>query len=183
MQVANVMGTQMGPSRYSITNPVVMPVHELDNAPLNGRRVAATPEICNQIICGFTSQAQAGPDLLYACAQAGHVGTRPGCADAMCKSISGGQCTGTPDLGPRKTYLQPPTADPLPFNFCEPVQVTDPRALTPPLPSITPSRVPIKSSPGVYMSELSGVCGFSQWVDQNKGIAAILVVVGFLATR
>ena len=182
MQVANVMGTSMGPSRFSISNPVVMPVHELDNAPLNGQRVAATPEVCNQIICGFISQGQAGADLLYACSQAGHVGTRPGCADSMCKAISGGRCAGTPTLGPRKTYLQPPTANTFPFNFPEPLQVLDPRALTPPLPSITTPRIPITAAPG-STGELSGVCGFSQWVDQNKGLAAILVVAGFLATR
>ena len=183
MQVANIIGTRMGPSRFSIGNPVVMPIHELDNAPLNGARVAATPEVCNQIICGFLSQGQAGADLLYACAEAGHVGTRPGCQDAMCRSISGGLCDGPVITEPRQRYVQPPTANSLPFSFPEPVQVVDPRALTPPMPSITPVRAPLTAAPGTSTTDLLGMCAFNQWVDRNKGLAAVLVVAGFMAMR
>ena len=175
MQVANVMGTQHGSPRYRIGSPVVMPVHSLDNAPLWGGRVAATPEICNQIICGFIPQAEAGQDLLYACSQAGHVGARPGCADPMCRAISSGQCNQPPVLEPRPEYIQPPTANTFPFSFPRPTPVVDPRALTPPLPSISPAR-----RPEVPVSGPLGSCGFAGWVDDNKGIAVALVVAGYL---
>ena len=178
MQVANVMGPRHGSPRYRIGSPIAMPVHALENAPLGGGRVAATSAVCNQIICGFITQAEAGPDLLYACAREGHVGVRPGCADSLCRSISGGKCQTPPVLEPRQEYVQPPTANTLPFSFPRPTPVRDPRALTPPLPSITPAR-----RPEMPLTRGYGDCGFAGWVDNNKGLAVAMVVAGWLVTR
>lgn len=176
MQIANIMGSNIGAQRYVIGGPVDFPVHALDNAAYNGGRLAATPEVCNRIICGFISQAQAGPDLLYACSQTGHVGARAGCADPVCRSISYGDCPSPVVTEPRPEYIQPPTANPLPFIMPEPTQIVDPGALTPPMPTITPMRRPV--APVAMTND----CGLAGWLDENKllalaGLLAVVVVM------
>lgn len=157
----------------------------------------ADQTICQQIICGAITQAQAGIPLMLECAEAGYIGAQPCNADVCqpwvddIEANMGGACPGNVPVdnapNPLPEYVTvnvPPT--PIRDTFTSPVSTIPtmtPESLLIPLPSITqPHRVPsmIPRNPQQFNDGDGGGlswCGINQYVSDNP-IAAALVVTG-----
>lgn len=137
---------------------------------------------CQQIQCGAITQAQAGPDLLLGCAEAGYGGSAQGCTSALCQPympamIANGYCNAAPAIGPSTSPVYLPSAtSSSPASIVAaatmPTGNIPPQSLLQPLPQMVPNP-PLASMPSVCDA-------FSVWVSQNPLLACCILGASYL---
>jgi len=126
------------------------------------------PQLCQRIVCGAVSQAEAGLDALWECSEAGHVGvlpcTHPDCRPYMDELRAKGICSGGEydDSAPAVTEVLPlhPTTQP-----DDGEQPGPPVPVNLPAGEMTPWRTPY--------------CRVMEWVAGNPSMAAACIVAGW----
>jgi len=138
------------------------------------------PQLCQRIVCGAVSQAEAGLDALWECSQAGYAGALP-CSHPVCRPYmdelrARGMCPAPEEYMERVVEalpLHPPVQPdegepPLP-----PVDRITPAGLVAPMPSMQVAQAPIT---GAY-------CQFMSWVEANQCLAAAGAIAVWLVLR
>jgi hypothetical protein len=148
----------------------------------------ADAETCQRIICGATSQDEAGLETLFACSQAGYVGalpcSHPSCQPFMSELRSKGVCAMPVQEQWAAEVL--PLHPPVPPDPGEAPLPPVPTALLPadlvaPMPSIV--NRPAPSNPeepeGTVAPWQGTYCRAMNWVADNQWMAAAAVVAGW----
>lgn len=131
-------------------------------------------DICQRIQCGALSQSEAGPEVLLACSEAGHVGVK-GCGNSACSPY-------LEDM--RARGVCPPlvsdTGSPVANALLAPVARASVAAsiplLTAPLPSITP----VRRSPVMDEYTQPWYCGINRWIDQHNALSVLVLAGAYL---
>lgn len=152
----------------------------------------ANANLCQRIVCGATSQDEAGLAALYECSEAGYVGVLP-CSHPSCQPYaselqSKGVCA-TPTIGQQVVEMLPlhPATQPYPGEApSAPVPtVLLPADLVAPLPSIV--NHPAPSNPealeGMVSPWQGRYCQLMTWVSNNPGMVAVVLVAGWMVVR
>lgn len=121
----------------------------------------ADAQLCQRIVCGAVSQAEAGPDALLACSEAGYVGalpcTHPDCQPYLSEMQARGMCGGGMDV-----------AEVLPLHPT--TQPDDDEQPGPPVPMNLPA--------GEMTAWRTPYCRAMEWVSGNPCMAAACIVAG-----
>jgi hypothetical protein len=125
----------------------------------------ADAQLCQRIVCGAVSQAEAGMPALYECSQAGYAGalpcTHPDCrpylAELRAKGVCGGGGLDVAEVLPLHPETQP----------------DDGEWPGPPVPVNLPAGEP------AWAGRMGAYCRLMNWVALNQWMAAAAVVAGW----
>lgn len=139
-------------------------------------------QLCQRIICGALSQAEAGPQALYECSRDGYVGvlpcSHPDCRPYLSEMQARGMCTAAA-LEPERVF------ELLPLH--PPVQPDEGGPPLPPvarMPSVVPPQRMPRFEPQTVQAPLeNSYCQFMNWVAANQCLAAAGVIAAWWVLR